>query len=283
MIAQDKRLVTKANQLVEASYRLNVNEQRIMALLVSQIHPADKEFQTYRLEIAELQELLGTSNRKIYAEVKDLTRGLIGKVVQIEEDEGPVQFAWLASAKYLIGEGAVLLRFAPDLKPYLLKLQKRFTSYRLGNVVQLRSRYSVRLYEILKQFEGHGTRDIELAELRKMLGLTDEQLASWKDFRRNVLEVAHRELPKKTDLGFDFTAKKRGRAVFSVTFRIWPVARNASPKRPRASATTIRCWTERHGSCGAVWENHSTPNKDCHYCPKFEIQRKQLRLFSQKR
>ena len=230
-------VVTKANKLVEASYRLSVSEQRVMALLVTQIHPNDEDFKPYRFKVANLEKLVADGDRKqqgLYSRVKALTRGLQEKVLQIREPDGLLQVSWLCAAKYFEGVGEVELEFSPRLKPYLLQLQERFTSYKLGNVVKLRSRYSVRLYELLKQYESLGKRSFELAELRRILGLSESELARWVDFKRFVLEVAKRELPKKTDLGFSYTTRKHVRAVAWVDFKIWHIDHD-KPSRKKAS------------------------------------------------
>ena len=227
-------VVTKANSLVEASYRLNVNEQRVMALVVAQIHPDDEDFKPYRFKVTELEELVADRERKqqgLYSRVKALTRGLQEKVLQIREPVGLLQVSWLSAAQYFEGKGEVELEFSPRLKPYLLQLQERFTSYKLGFVVKLRSRYSVRLYELLKQYETLGKRSFDLEELRRILGITDGELQRWQDFRRKVLEVAQRELPKKTDLGFRYTTRKRGRAVAFVDFEIWHIDQDKPPEK----------------------------------------------------
>ena len=233
-------VVTKANKLVEASYRLNVSEQRVLALLVAQIAPDDEEFKPYSFKVTDLEALIGTNNNKAYREVKELTMGLIKKGLQIQEPNRLVQVSWLSSAVYYDGTGTVELKFAPELKPYLLKLQERFTSYKLGNIVKLRSRYSVRLYELLKQYETLGKRSFDLAELRRVLGLIDGELGRWVDFKRFVLEVARRELPKKTDLGFSYTVRKHVRSVAFIDFEIWSVDRDKPTKKkaPKKKPTT---------------------------------------------
>ena len=227
-------VVTKANKLIEASYRLNVSEQRVMALLVTQIHPDDEEFKPYRFTVSDLETLIGTKNNKAYREVRELTRGLLTKVLQIQEPDGLLQVSWLSSAKYYDGTGTVELKFAPEMKPYLLQLQERFTTYKLGNVVKLRSRHSVRLYELLKQYEPLGKRSFELGELRRVLGLGDGEYQAWKDLRVRVLAPAQRELPKKTDLGFSYTTRKNVRAVAFVDFEIWHIDHDKPSKKKTA-------------------------------------------------
>ena len=296
-------VVTKANKLVEASYRLNVSEQRVLALLVTQIHPDDEEFKPYRFKVAELAALIETRNNKAYREVQELTLSLIKKGLQIREPNKLVQMSWLSSATYYEGKGTVELKFAPEMKPYLLRLQERFTSYKLANVVKLRSRYSVRLYELLKQYESLGKRSFELVDLRRILGLSDSEFVLWNDFKRFVLERALRELPKKTDLGFSYTVRKRARAVAFVDFKIWHVDHDKPPKKskPNGSSPTAKqtkqpkkkrernteagptakqvkqlttkakqCWEQNNGTCAATWADHQKATDVCHWCCKFE-------------
>lgn len=275
-------IVTKANKLVEASYRLNVSEQRVMALLVTQIHPDDEDFKPYRFKVNDLEGLVADGDRKqqgLYSRVKALTRGLQEKVLQIQEPSGLLQVSWLSAAQYFEGRGEVELEFSPRLKPYLLQLKERFTSYKLASIIKLRSRYSVRLYELLKQYEALGERSFELAELRKILGLNKQEYSAWKDFRVRVVDLAQRELPKRTDLAFSYTPRKKGRAVHWIDFKIWSTRTQDTPKaKTKNLAKEARaCWDGPggHGNCGATWAaKKDNPADVCHWCQKFEHLRK---------
>jgi plasmid replication initiation protein len=90
----------------------------------------------------------------------EITKRLIGRVVQIESQgetgKELLQFAWLNVANYRYGEGDVSLCFSPALKPYLLDIKSRFTKYALQYALHLKSAYAIRLYELLKQYEGIG-------------------------------------------------------------------------------------------------------------------------------
>ena len=271
-------VVTKANSLIEASYRLNVSEQRAVALLAAQVQPEDEDFKDYQFKVSDLESLTRTKNGKAYAELKQLTRDLISRVITIQEPDGPLQISWLSGAKYFDGRGEVALSFDPKLKPYMLKLKEKFTSYKLANIIKLRSRYSVRLYELLKQYESAGKRTFELPELRKHLGLTNDEYLKWKDFRVNVLGPALRELPKKTDITFSYQTRKRGRAVHWLDFKIWCPQPQSVPKhRVRKLETEAsKCWKGEggYGNCRPSWaEFANKPNASCHWCRKFEKQR----------
>lgn len=54
--------------------------------------------------------------------------------------------------------------------PYLLQLKERFTRYELKNILYFKNKYSIRIYELLKQYEKIGKREINIKELRGYLG-----------------------------------------------------------------------------------------------------------------
>ena len=229
-------VVTKGNALVEASYRLSISEQRVLAFAIARIHPDDDDFGICRFKATDLQKLIESANKDEHQRLKALVKDLAERTLQIPRESGGWLVAsWLASGEYFPGRGEIELEFSQKLKPYLLLLRERFTSYGIENIVKLRSRYSIRLYELLKQYESIGRRSFELAELRHILGLSDNEFGQWIDFKRFVLERAQRELPKKTDLGFSYTTRKHIRAVAFVDFEIWPVER--APKKAKKKAT----------------------------------------------
>jgi len=280
----DNHLVTKANKLIEANYRLSVSEQRVIAMVVSQLAPSDEDFKLYRFKISELAELIDSKTKNLHERVKALTKELVGKVLQIREPDGLLHVAWLSAAQYYDGEGLVELSFDPKLKPYLLQLKERFTTYGLKNVVRLQSRYSVRIYELLKQYETLGKRTFELPELREKLGVKKHEYKRWQDFRRWVIAPAARELPKKTDISFSYKTRKKGRKIWYLDFTIRAngKARLSGKEISHLKRETTKCWNRIHGACGATWENHQKRGAACHWCHKFDARRAeqagQLRL-----
>lgn len=217
-----KQLIIKSNKLVEASYRLTVSEQRLTYMLISQIKKDDDDFKEYKLKVAEIVEFLGLKGQSSYSELKKITRGLISKVITIYEDDGALQSSWFASVKYHDNEGALSLYFAPRLRPYLLKLKEKFTKFEIKNVVQLKSAYSMRIYELLKQYEGIGERIIEVNELKKILKITQKSYSAYNNLKQKVLLKAQEELQEKTDITFNFEEIKKKRKVVAIRFIIRP-------------------------------------------------------------
>src|SRR5690606_6972218 len=164
---------TKSNMLIEANYKLGVIEQKIILCLASNIQPTDSDFKTYTLPIKEFNKLLGLKGNAKYTELRQITKELMQKVFEVRIDKKLIQVAWLSFVAYNETEGTIDIRFDPFLRPYLLHLKKEFTSYKLENVVKLKSTYAIRLYELLKQYEKIRERTLPLLELRKMVGAVD--------------------------------------------------------------------------------------------------------------
>lgn len=212
-------VVTKSNILIEANYKLTITEQKIVLYLVSKIRKDDDDFKTYTLPIKQFYELLGYKGNPKYSEMKKITKNLIGKVVEIREEKKLKQMSWLSYVEYNESDGSVNLSFDPRLKPYLLQLKKEFTSYKLKNVMELKSGYSIRIYEILKKWQAIKEVEIPLKELREMVGATDKY-QEYHNFKKRVLTTSRNEIEEKTDISFDYIEIKKGKRVAAIRFTI---------------------------------------------------------------
>ncbi len=209
----NKQLVVKSNALVEASYRLSSIEQKIILTLATKIKKDDKEFREYYFNLRSMAKFLGLNSNADYDYLREVTRNLLSKVIEIKTENALLQTHWLESVKYFDNNSTVGLRFNPELKPFLLQLKKNFTKYQLKYAIQLKSKFSIRIYELLKQYEGIGSRLLSLEDLREYLGIKGDEYSLYGDFKRKVIKVAQKELNAKTDISFDFEEIKTGRKV----------------------------------------------------------------------
>ncbi|MFZ2956605.1 MAG: replication initiation protein [Candidatus Ozemobacteraceae bacterium] len=216
----ENKVVRKSNFLIEASYKLSLVEQRIVMVLASMITSSDGEFKKYSLNIKDFATLLELKHKDEYSQLQTITKRLLTRAFTVKMFGATLQVGWLSSAKYLDGQGIVELCFDPELKPFLLQLKERFTSYRLKDVIQLKSSFSIRIYELLKQYEKLGERTFLLEKLRECLGIDSSQYKLYGDFKRKILMVAKLELMEKTDILFDFEEIKVGRGVGKIRFII---------------------------------------------------------------
>lgn len=222
-------LVTKSNILIEANYKLGVTEQKIILCLASNIQPSDSDFKVYTLPIKKFHSLLGLKGEPKYSELRKITKDLMKKVFELHIDNKVIQVAWLSYVAYNKNEGTIDLRFDPFLKPYLLELKKEFTSYKLENVIKLKSSYAIRIYELLKQYERLQKRTISINELRKAIGASDVYPA-YGNFKQRILEPSLKEISKHTDIDFDYEEIKVGRKVEKIIFKINSKKRALKPK-----------------------------------------------------
>ncbi len=220
----ENKMIRKANHLIEASYKLSAIEQKVIAILASAIKPDDVDFKHYPIKIRDFQDFTGTTSNN-YERLEDVILGLKEKNLKIiyPNDEGKkviLNVSWLSSTRYTEGSGTIDLCFDPSLKPFFLQLKNRFTNYRLKNVVQLKSQFSIRIYELLKQYEKVGHRLFNISDLRTILGVEEGQYKLYADFKRKVILVAQDELAKKTDISFSFEEIKIGHGIGQVRFYI---------------------------------------------------------------
>ena len=107
--------------------------------------------------------------------------------------------------------------FSNQVAPYLINLRDNFTRYQLSKIAHLKSNYSIRLFELLRQFEFKQERVISLEELRIMLQIEDK----YKDFRdlnKRILKPAIDELNQKTHYAITIQTLKTLRRVTHIQF-----------------------------------------------------------------
>ena len=213
-------LVTKSNSLITASYDLSLQEQKLILSLASMVQPTDEEFKEYKFKIKDFMSLLEIETKTKYTEIPKITKELMKKVFEVREGRDVIQLSWLSSARYKTGEGVVILKFDSSLKPYMLQLKELYTSYRLENILLLKSKYSLRLFELLKCNEFKKIWTIELETFKKLLGVTEKSYSIYQNVKNRIILQAQKELKGKTDIKFEFEEIKTGRKVTSLKFYI---------------------------------------------------------------
>ena len=218
--------VVKANDLIQKSrYELSLQEQRIILYLISKIKPEDKEFDWHEFKIQDFCNVCGIDNKSgtNYKNIKDTIKTLADKSWWIpskdeRNKEGESLVRWIDNAKIFRDSGTIRIKLHDEMKPYLLQLRKRYTQYRLYYTLAMQSKYSVRLYEILKSYSWQNDKIIPLDELKEMLSATNYSL--YKDFRKNVIELALKEINKLTDIKVSYAPIKEGRKFIKIEFVI---------------------------------------------------------------
>lgn len=218
----EKHMVTQSNKLIEARHvkTLSAREQKIVLTMVSMIQPDDKDFKEYSISIHEFSEMLGLKGHAKYEEIKEVALRLQEKTLFIPDEKGFITTNWVASQRYIEGEGMIELSFSPYLKPYLLQLKTAFTSYRLSNILSLKSGYTIRLYELMKKWQHLGRWECSVDSLREKMGATSKAYSLYGNFKNKILLPSVEELNEHTDLFVGYKEIKKGRKVEKIEFSI---------------------------------------------------------------
>lgn len=220
----DNKVVTRRNDLLEAKYRLTLQEQRFMLWVLSSISPDDADFQTYRVKIKDLADIIGVNDKDFYARMKATTKKVMGRVIEIHKDGEEHLMPLINRATYNRGKGTVDVRLDELLREYLVQLKDNFTTIRLKYAFQLSSTYALRVYELLVQYRKVGHRRISVEDLRRMLDIADGEYARWSNFDMRVLRPAQAEINTKTDIRFEYEKLKQGRKITHIRFVMQPNA-----------------------------------------------------------
>lgn len=211
--------VYQSNKLIEASYSFTVLEQKLIRLLASMITKDDVDLKEYQFSATDLSKTLNVHKRNIYRELDSVTDKLMARFIKMKSDDTNEfdKFHLIKTAK--LRNGILTLKIDEDMKDFYLKLNW-YTKYQLKNIMQFKSTYSFRLYELLKQYEGIGSRLITIENLRIGLDIEKEQYPKYSNLKQKVINVAQNEINSKTDIAFDFEETKTGRKVTSIRFYI---------------------------------------------------------------
>ena len=215
------QLVVKSNALIQRTrYSLNTQQQKIILYLISKIKPDDDELREYDFDLKEFCRVCGIEyNGKNYANIKDSILQLHAKAFWIETENVDTMVSWIEKARLYKKDTRLQIRLDDDLKPFLLHLREQFTAYELSNILVMRSRYSIRLYEYLKSFLSLATITISVAELKELLECENEY-NRWCDFKRRVLDTALKEINASTDLEITTEFVRQSRNIDKVIFNI---------------------------------------------------------------
>ncbi len=216
---KNRNIVKQDYHLLNARYKLNTSEIKFIMTAIAQIDADDKEFQEYEIKVSELEQKLQAEQNE--TRLKQFAKRLMSKPLEIPTNDGWIVVNWFSKIEYKRGQAKFLVRIDKDLKPYLLELKKRFVKYNLKYILPLTSNYSIRIYQLLKEYEKLTKRTFTVQELQDLLQVP-KSLKVYADFKRKVLKVAERELIENCDIFFEYEEIKKGRKVNEILFRIKP-------------------------------------------------------------
>ena len=210
-------IVKKHNDLIRARMtKVSLHSSRILTTLSSSIRTNDTKLSDeYSFKVSDI---FPDDSGYYYNAIKESCRELLETRTEIEdiETEHFKGINVFRSIEYL--NGFVIAKFNDDMQPLLIGLKEHFTTYYLMEYIQLPSGYSQKIYEILRSWKSKPEVTLKLDYLHSFLGVPDYLKERYGDFRRSVLEKAHKDLHEFSGLRYEWEAIKKGRRVDSIRF-----------------------------------------------------------------
>jgi plasmid replication initiation protein len=223
------KLFVKDNSLINASYHLDLVEQRLILLSIIEARLSGKGInanEPLTIHAESYAKHFGVTRQAAYLALKEACKNLFERRFSYRErrERGQINITtrWVSQIGYLDDKAMVELIFSPAVVPLITKLEEQFTKYDIEQVSNLSSAYAIRLYELLICWRNQSkTPIIELKEFRKKMGILDNEYEHMHDFKSRVLDIAILQINKHTDINVSYEQYKQGRVItgFSFTFK----------------------------------------------------------------
>lgn len=234
------------NDLIQKSiFSMSLQQLRILLYMISKIKPKDDISTLYDISIKEYCEVCNIDYTQgwHYANVKKSLDEIDKiRIWIVDTDKNGktkrTRIQWFHRLIINDGSGNIEYSFNEDMRQYLFSLEGRYLLAHLEYILPMGSKYSIRLYNLLKsvehmrivQEEGY---HISLADFK--LRLDAENYDRFPDLRRRVIERALKDINDFTDIYVSvITEKINSKSVNQLTFDITePLAIDAERRRER--------------------------------------------------
>ena len=244
-MAKKKLTVYKANQVIEAGYRLTLNEQRVVLACIAQVNSKEALLVTDEFELSakDFAKLFSVSEDRAYHALVEVTESLFNRYVMLDNpypDRPKVKrlkMRWISSIEYLSDDGKLSLCFSKKMLPYLSELKGQFTRYDLEHIGKMTSIYAIRLYELLAQWQSVGKREVELDWLKKQFEIED-LYPDMCDLKKRVIDPAVKDINTHSNFEVTWEQRKTGRRVTHLIFT-FAEKQPLTPKKPKKTTTKV--------------------------------------------
>ena len=253
------KLVVKDNALMNASYNLDLVEQRLILLAIIEARESGKGINANDPLTVHAESYInqfGVHRVTAYQALKDACDNLFARQFsyQSKSEKGNIQnhrSRWVSEIIYIDTEATVKIIFAPAIVPLITRLEEQFTKYDIEQISDLSSAYAIRLYELLICWRSTGkTPIIELGEFRNRVGVLDSEYHRIAHLKERVIEHSIKQINEHTDITATYEQHKKGRSITGFSFKFKQKKSKQAPiaaetlKTASDSPNTIKPLTE---------------------------------------
>lgn len=280
----DHMQIAKSNTLIRGRYSTSLLANKVTALSMTRLLPDDIGRPTASITASEIKEAVGwEGGNSIYSQLRQVAIELRTSPIILENGLGSFYVTGMVD-NCLYNNGVFTITYSLDMVPHLFDLKKNYTTLTIKSLMKFKSNSTYRIYELIREHVYKITKEnpvvcvsYSLSELRAKIGLIDftrddkklltkatiaskdddiEKIAkkvkykTWGEFKRNVLDIARKELMEKSEITFDYARKTQGRGGKVVGVKFY-IHKNTSQEYVNANRM------ERTGGSGDVMEQLS--------------------------
>lgn len=217
-----KSIVTQANKLVESRSRMTLMEKRLLWLGMSKIDPR----KTPEQSDPACFEVSALEFKNVFPDIANPWRDLRKAATQLQtrrvhfqdkERRAHSTLNWFDSVYYAEGEGYVIMRFSWSVHQLIAGILEQYTRFPLVETQHISTTYGMKLFELLRQFQSTGYRQISVEDYRFSMDCV-EKYKAMSELKRRTLLPALRDLNKHTDLDIKYKDIRQGKRITHFIF-----------------------------------------------------------------
>lgn len=239
----DNRIVSEHNDLIRSTANMTSLSLKLFEIAVSAMDSREKqpshEVRINKEQIYNALGIKGTSKNQQLSKALNTLRKSSNFEITTEQN-GEIHDIGITPVYYAdnnYSSDYAVIRFAPEILPFITDLKKNFTQYQLNDILHLKNKYAVSMYRWFTmnyrqyeyyansgkrredQIEKYANPEITLEELRKLTG-TEKKYSAFYDVRRYIIDPICNEITKHTKYNVTYDRIKSGRKVVAIKFHI---------------------------------------------------------------
>jgi plasmid replication initiation protein len=263
------QIVKESNAVARAKIKPKADsvwEERVISILLAKVRIDDKIFHEQVISFEELNAGREMSSRE-HSEAKHAVDELGHKTYVMPEGWRGISVYPIFQYITIDDDGNIRGKFNPALCEHFLDLRKQFAVRSLPDFRKLSGTYAQQLFRYINSWKNVVDVTIEIDELHEFLSTPPSMRKNFKEFRKFVLERAHKEITEKTSLYYEWEAVKKGlRKVIAVRF-IFDVVRAAKADAERVATQektkVLKTTAELQHLSNQCWERLQRLKKKC--------------------
>lgn len=188
-----------SKEITNARTKMTALELKTFYQVTTLIQMDDSDFKEYEISVSDFMKSLNISDTNKEQVIK-LCRRLVRQVFEIEQKGGDwLAYTIFSKMHYKHKDQKIIMSFNKEFRPFLLELKQFTKIQQVKYIKSFESKYTIRIYALLKDYRKMSQRDFNIETLNKILELP-KSYENYKNFYDKVLKPAITEINAKSDL-----------------------------------------------------------------------------------